>query len=460
MKLRYLFLTIAGVAFAGCQSYEEKPLDLKQIRTAWKARSPNNQGVKDYAGQLAGYAFDKTAEYDPSDGLSVKEAEILALFFNPDLREARSKANIALASAREAGRWEDPELGVSAARILKSVANPWEYEVELGFTIPISGSLGLERDTAHAESDAAMLEVYAEECSKIIELREKWQEWSVTLEKIGQSKKFLGELEAVLEIADKLAAGGELGKIDARLFTIEKAVRLDELKVLEDTAHENKLEIKSMLGMPHDRELKLIPDFKTETESLSLEEKRKKLEEHNPELNLLRAEYETAEKTLKLEIRKQYPDLGFGLTYENAEGPSSLGPGLSIPLPFFNRNRQAIAEARAARAAARIAFESSYEKLVSELVLGDLKLKSAAASRKRLENEIAPLVDQQLKDARKIAELGEFDALLTLEALTQSLETKHQLAEAHLLEALAKNRINALVNPRFRMPRKSTEDKK
>ncbi|MHC4661842.1 MAG: TolC family protein [Planctomycetota bacterium] len=460
MNCKYIFLPILFGLLVGCKTYARKPLNLEEFKSAWKARSPDNSSVSDYAREIVKRDERGSADFNSADGLSLEEAEILALFFNPDLRIARSKAGIALAGAKEAGRWEDPELGVSASRIMKSIPRPWEYEIELGFALPVSGRLGLERDAAFSEYGAALTEVYYEECGKLIELRDKWLEWSAVLEKIKTIKAFLTEFETILKVADRLAEGGELGKIDARLFTIEKAVRLDELKTLEDAARENELEIKSMIGLTPEKEVKLLPRLTFELRNFSSEERRKRLEQKNPGLIVLRAAYEVTERTLRLEVRRQYPDLGLGLIYENAEGPSGLGLGFSIPIPFFNRNRRAIAEAEAARRAARVGFETAYEKLVSELLRSEIRLESAISSRKRLENEIAPMVDQQLKDAKKLAELGEFDPLLIHEALTTSLESKHKLVEACLSEAQAKNLINSMVSPRFIMPRNNVEDEK
>ena len=56
--------------------------------------------------------LDALEAYDPSDGLELEEAELVALVFNPDLRIERLRVERAAAVAGHAGRWNDPQLGI------------------------------------------------------------------------------------------------------------------------------------------------------------------------------------------------------------------------------------------------------------------------------------------------------------------------------------------------------------
>ncbi len=75
------------------------------------------------------------------------------------------------------------------------------------------------------------------------------------------------------------------------------------------------------------------------------------------------AEYEVAERTFELEIRKQYPDLQIGPGYGLEDGQDQVLMGLSLPLPVLNANRQAIARAEANRSVARASVEAALERL-------------------------------------------------------------------------------------------------
>jgi hypothetical protein len=81
----------------GCQSYAPKPPDLATYHAAWLERSPASAKVSAYAEQFAR----PTAAADESrsgDELSLAQAEMVALVFNPELRLARSRAGVTRAT--------------------------------------------------------------------------------------------------------------------------------------------------------------------------------------------------------------------------------------------------------------------------------------------------------------------------------------------------------------------------
>src|SRR5687768_15526793 len=138
MKSAPRVIPLLILCLCGCAQYTPAPLDPSADLAELMARSPASGDVAAYARSLAEH--DPAAvRYDPSDGLSLAEAEVVALFFNPSLRAARLKAAVPLASAEHAGRWEDPELVVDAERILQSVEDPWVLGGVLNFTLPLSG---------------------------------------------------------------------------------------------------------------------------------------------------------------------------------------------------------------------------------------------------------------------------------------------------------------------------------
>lgn len=159
------------------------------------------------------------------------------------------------------------------------------------------------------------------------------------------------------------------------------------------------------------------------------------------------AEYEAAEKTLELEVRKQYPDLHIGPGYGREDGQDQVLLGLSIPIPILNANRQRIAEARAQRELAQVGFEATLEQTFAALRAAEVRLVAASRRRQTLETEIVPLVDAQYTDARQVARLGEVNTLVLLESLTRQQEAKVGLVEAARDEALAAIDLDELIGP-------------
>jgi outer membrane protein TolC len=443
--LRGIALALAAGAVAGCESYTARPLDLAAHSEAWGARSPADEGVAAFAARLAREESEAGGAFDVSDGLSLREGEAVALFFNPGLRLARLRAEGARASAEFAGLWEDPELGVDAERIIESVPEPWVVGATVGITIPISGRLGVEKARAGAAHLAELRRVEAEEWATRQALRAAWLEWSAQRRRVELGADLLGRLEGIVSIAERLGAEGELSRTEARLFRIERSMRSSEQRAAEARDRELVLALKALMGLAPGAPLELIPEALAAGEGTA--GGAGELGARNPALAALRAEHTVAEETLRLAIREQYPDVTIGPGFGVDEGEERVLLGVSLPVPLWNRNRRAIAEARAGRDLARAAFETEYERLAGAVAAAEAQREAARAQREALEADLVPMVEEQDAENVRIAELGEVDTLLLLESLTRLHETKAALIDARLAEALAAARLAGLIGP-------------
>jgi cobalt-zinc-cadmium efflux system outer membrane protein len=444
--VRHVPLISCAFLITGCQPYSRAPLDLTARRVAVEARDLSDAGVLAYARRFESPPGGPSDPYDPADGLTIREAEVVALFFNPQLRLARLRANVPRVGAAEAGRWEDPELGIDGERIVESVRHPWVLAGTLNFTVPLSGRLGVEKEKANAEFAAEELRVLAEERRVLAQLRVEWVEWSVAGERASLTRQFLSELAGVMDRAERLRAAGELGPVDARLFQIESAKATARLNGLEAVARAAEVRLKSRLGLVPAADVTLVPSVPGTAVRVPAEDGWEAALAANPRIRVARAEYEVAERALKLEVRRQYPDLKLGGGFGTDEGDERILFGAALPLPLFNANRRAIAEARAAREVARAAAEAEYEHLHGEVAAARAELEGARARVEYVERELAPLADRQVEDALRLGRAGEFNTLVLLEALKAAHEAKLEVLDARLGSALARKRLEALLD--------------
>jgi cobalt-zinc-cadmium efflux system outer membrane protein len=439
---------MVAAMLAGCQSYRSQPLDLLAHREVWLVRSAADESVAAFARRLAaGAAPGEQPPFDLADGLSASEGAVVALVFNPDLRMARLRAGVALASAEHAGLWDDPEFGLEVERIIESVPEPWTLAASVGFTLPVSGRLAVEEDRAEAAHAAELRQVAAEEWSAPIAVRSAWLGWSAQRQRVELLRQLLEQFEPLLSIADQLVASGELSRAEGRLLRIERATRVSDLRIAEMEAGEMELELKAMMGLAPSAPALLMPEPLAVLEPAVEGELHEALAARNPALAVLRAEYEVAEQALRLEIRRQYPDIVVGPGAGVEDGEERLLLGLALPIPLWNRNQRGVAIATAERALAGAAVETELERLSARLAMARLQRGLAEARRLALENEIVPMVEEQDAEARRVAELGEVDTFLLLENLTRLHETKSALIDARLAEARAALGIVELVGP-------------
>ncbi len=480
---------------AGCATYERRPLELEQYAEDWPLRELGVDSIRDCAETLTDGEQD--VPYDPSDGLSLMEAEAVALVFNPQLRLARAQAEVPLAGAPEAGWWPDPAFEANVKRFTNRgsrekfrfsgasfngvnsggigvnglsadglettqpgyrrtsgdfIDDPWIVAASLSITIPISGRLAVEKDQAWAEYAASWRRILISEWELLTRLRAAWLEWSTTHERIEVIQAFVEQLGAITTMTERLAAAGELKETDARLLLVELQRQHAALYAAESEAELQRLELFAMLGLAPEAPVELRPDVFIPRIDQAPDSRRDTVLRRDPRILAVRAEYEAAEQRLRLEVRKQFPDLNVGPSYSFEEGFSRLGFGFGFPIPLWNHNRQAVAEATAEREAARARAEAQIEQVFSELARAEARLRYAARQRKMLLDNVVPLVDRQIEDTRKLLDLGEVDVFVLRDALISAAKTRLDVLSAILAEAKAANALQQMLEPRWITP--------
>jgi outer membrane protein, heavy metal efflux system len=373
------------------------------------------------------------------------------------LRIARLEAGVAQSDAKFAGLWLDPSLSLNLLKIQESIPHPWYINPTLTFTIPLSGRLKIARNRADAELKAELDRVYETERQVVLQLRDSWMSWSALKKKLDQTRKALQELNSLAQTTTRLTELGEMPVTESRLFLMEREIQREQMIALENQSRKESIRIRSLMGLTPDAPL----DLKEHLNHRTNEPEYTNWADRNPTLARLRSEHEVAEKTLQLEIRKQYPDLNIGPQAESDAGQSRIGLGGTLPLPVLNANRGSIASARVKRDLARAIYETEYERLNSELVSLQSDLENNHSRLEILDSTLIPLTDQQMQDAYRLMEIGEADGLTMLESLTRSIGVRHRIIDIHLALSHTRNAIDYLTEtPEYRIDTQTLQSTK
>ncbi len=437
---------LAALVLVGCQSYEPAPLDIGAYRESLDDRLIDTEPISAFARRLQAAGEEVPARFDPTDGISHAEGEVLALFYNPDLRIARLEAGVALATWDTAGLWEDPVFGFDAAEILKPKSTPFEYGLMGSLTIPISGRLQVEKERAGAAYEAQLRSIVDAEWRTRAELRRKWASWAAAVAQAELLADMITQLEEINDIADRLEAAGELNRVERRLLHIEQADRMVQTTEMDLQVLKAEADLLDVLGLPPDATDLLIPSF-PETSIPEVEDITARLIDANTELAVHFAEYRIAEETLRLEIKKQFPDIVIGSGYGTQFNDHRVMFGVSIPIPILNANRAGIAEAQARREVARATAETTFTRLFQGLAAANSALELKQAQRDRYEQQIVPLLAEQTNDIERIAALGELDMFVLLETITRTLDTKQSLIQLQVAELDAAITVRRILGP-------------
>lgn len=433
------------LALAACVRYEPAPLDGPRHAADFLSRSADSPAIRALH-ESAAASGEQAGAFDLADGLSAREAEVVALIHNPSLRIARSRLGVTMATRDNAGRWDDPVLSADVVRYFESTINPWEYAIGIGLTLPISGRLAAERERAGAAHEAELLRVAESEWSTRLDLRETWIRWSALRERIALLDQVLGDVGEITADADRLEAAGELARIEARLFRLEASARRAERLAAVADEREAALQLERLMGLPPAARVSPIPSLVPPAlprDGITTE----RLLRCDPALAVARAEYEVAERTLAREIRGQYPDLMIGPAGGEDQGVPTAILGVSLPIPLWNRNAQGVGEAHAERDLARVVFETTLERRLADLASAEAALEGARSHRAHVEGELVPLTAEEAADARRLSKLGEMNVVVLLDAVTRQLDARLRLLDAREREALATVALVRILGP-------------
>ena len=441
------------LALGGCKSYERSTLDLDRTQREFLLRALDGPVLEEMNARAQASAG--ATAFDPSDGLSLAEAEAIALVFNRDLRIARLAAGVTQASAENGGLWRDPTLGVDLTQIVSGASQGLEAIVTVGFTLPISGRLELEKQRLGAEHAAELARVADREWQTIAALRRAWTERAATARAVEAARDVLGRVEQVTAIVDRMEQAGELARIEARLFRIEDAKLRSRLASLESDLARASHAVEAILGLPPTAGRAFSGEFASSTRAAAegRDAVLAAIAATNPAVLAARADYEIAERTLEEEIRKQWPDLDLAPGYGEQDGDRQFVLGIGVVLPVLNGNRAGIAVAEAGREAARGRVEAELQRVLGALLAAEERLVQSVSRRDALERTLVPLVEAQYEETRAVARLGEVKTLVLLESLKQQLEARNELIAARRDEALAAIDIDELIGPPQRAER-------
>lgn len=311
--------------------------------------------------------------------VTLAELEQLALQNNPTATASAAGIDAARGRTRQAGAWPNPVIGYSGEELK---TGDLDRRGEHGFfveqTVPLGGKLRLSRDIFQKTVDRA------EAIRDLQRLR--------ILSSVRQAFYAVLLAERRVAVQERLAAlVSEAVGVTAQLFNVGAADRPDHLEIEIEARraqlqlNRSKNEVAALRGhlaaLTGVREVAARPiagSIDTPLPELARDQVVRAVLDQSPELRAARASLARAQAVTTRERRETFPDLFLrgGAAYNREHGEDTGRPigwegtveaGISVPL--FNRNKGAIAAARAEETIAQ-----------SEITRLELSLESRAAS--------------------------------------------------------------------------------
>lgn len=435
---------IAILALHGCQSYQPSPVDLRSYGQQWAEHALTDTSLVTFANELISKTS-TASEFNINNGVSLQEAQLISLIFNPALKKHRIESHLPLTRNNIRALWPDPELELDIESINDGMDDDWLLSGKLGFAIPLSLRISTELDKIESQYQAEILQLLNAEQQTTQRIHDLWIALFVTTQKQQVLNSYIDELEQIIERAGESLSLDSMSATDLQSLALQAATAKTELMSLKAQHIELHIALTDTMGLKADTPLEFIFEAPTVATATPKDLWQSRLIANNTELRVSQARYQVAERHLELEIKKQYPDLLAGPIFK--EGESKLGLNLSTLLPVWNRNLPAIKTARLEREAASEALKAIYQQKMNDLEGIHQKLSLLEMRERFFHEQFAPMVDQQFDNIWRAIQLGSANVLILQDALRQRLNSKLDLLDIVAARATLLNQMQTMLEP-------------
>ena len=442
-----LFRTLALLAISGCSIYHPKPLTTAAVEGDLKVPSESSLRVR--ASRLKQPAL-RPVEINLRNGIGPDEAAVLAVLLNPTLRADRDRRGLATAQLIQAGVLPNPQISYGR-----------DYVVG-GNTAGTITAFGLSGSWDFTSLITLLPKIEAARANvRSVDLDIAWVEWQA-----AQAARTA--LYRVVALEAELYAAQEADRaLRENVGALSQAVELHEKTVLDLAAAQSTSQDAQLTALSIQQELAkqrlalnramgLPADAKVRVQRVSLPsnlgsppqaELIKGLESRRLDLLGLKQGYDSQDASLRTAILAQFPKISLGF---NRAGDTSnvqtLGFGVTVDIPIFDRNQGNIARERATR-------QKLFDEYADRLFQARSDVATALSDIRHLNGQIAtgeklvPTLQRLVDTAKSALDQGNADVIsyyqtrfnLILRQI-EVLKLKQQLIETRIALEIASGR--------------------
>lgn len=353
MKNRQLKLFPIGLfcLLLSCAQYQPKPLTEQSVQRLLE--TPSAQRLSIQASKI-NHPLLQPVSFDFQDGLSPDQAAILAVLRNPELRALRDQHAIANAQLLQAGLLPDPQVSYTFSAPSGGTDLGMNHAFGIGLSWEATALIWRQNKITAAGKQ-----------QQNVDLQIAWQEWQIAqaaklaayqLVVYSRQQALLTEMAQRLEDnRARLQEASELGLITEleRVAAVSAKNGVDIRSLaLEQEIRQQRQRLNRAMGLkPHDavklkQNIALLSQLNTPAYDVLLDD----VENRRLDLMALKRGYESQEESVHIAVLQQFPKISIGFDHARDNGDLyTVGFGVSMTLPIFDRNQGEIALGRATR---------------------------------------------------------------------------------------------------------------
>ena len=420
---------VVALLLAGCAG--------RRVDRAWQEPRPLGRGIPAYRppreapGAVAG-----TSDFEePAGIITLRHALSLALMNNPELAASGWRVRAAEAREQQAGLRPNPEIEAEMGEVAgggdRRGFDAAEVSLALGQLIELGGKRARRRKLAALESSLEAWDYEAKRLDVFTDAARAFVEVLAAQERLALSEDSLRLAEQVFEAVSERVKAGKVPRLEGTKAGVVLSISRIELERTKRDLDAKRKSLAAIWGSIAPKFARAEGSFETIHEVPPLEQLINQVE-GNPDI--ARWEIEMAQRQAALELEKaaRIPDVeisaGMQRYSETNDGAYSLG--LSVPLPFFDRNQGGISEARHNLAKAAEDSRTADLRVRTDLALTYDALASFYSQATTLKNDVLPAARSAFADASEGYRQGKFDYLTVLDAQRTLFEAQAEYTDA------------------------------
>ena len=352
--------------------------------------------------------------------LTIEDAVNIAINNNPIILSKKHKAEAAQGKTKQAKLVPNPEINLFTEEMPTEEIglNQSQNMVSLSQKLEIGGKRKLRTDVAKKEENILSLEEQTAIWNITAQTKKAFFDLLTAQDELNLAKKTVEIAMNSKNLTDKKFKAGDIPKLEV----LKAEVELSNAKTNVVEAERNMLNaikrLQTVMGTIGTPLQKLVPVPVTDAPLLKLEKLEELLLKNYPDLQAQKSNVTLSLLKVKEAKRKIIPDVDVSLGYKrlSAIDEDTIQAGISLPLPFFNRNQGNIIEAEKLSHKAKDDEAAARNELLLQL---DNAYSMYASTRELVRSfidTIVPQAEESLKMSKQGYEHGEFDFLEVLDA--------------------------------------------
>ena len=378
-------------------------------------------------------------------GLSSGDLVKLTLERNPQILAIRQRLTETQGLLKQAALSPNPDLSFSITdgSILNSPGER-EYSVSYVHTFELGGKRTRRVDVAAFEVQSARYEIANQQRELVADVKTAYAEALAAIRNLEVLRQTLDLIQKINEITIQRVREGESPTLEEGLSTVELNRVKAEFPLISSQVQSKISELKLVSGINADQALLLKTEFSFEDSRIDSRDLLMKALESRPDLQAARLQEKKAESEIALAKAEAISNVNglasytrsltqfdqFGLDDTRQLVPlkdrdNTISAGISINLPFRNRNQGNIQAAISRKETARLRTQALEKSIGQEVASAVITYKAALEALRIFSNNILPQSSKNLEVVRASYELGELRFLDLIQEQRRAFEIQN-----------------------------------